>query len=558
MDLWSLLSAALSSLYGLRYYLVIAFLAFLCYKAFGLALYTYRTRQRYNDIPHLPRHWLMGNLVAIGKKCSPRLGRHPDYGFEEMWNELGQPSCFMVDLAPADVHSFLVTAEPQVAEVCVQPSPEYKYSIPKSDTMHAMKPLIGKESLITAEREEWKNLRKRFNRGFAPAHLHNLSPLIIAKTRIFVDRIRDAARTQAVVPMKEFAQDLTTDIITQLAIEKDFESQSLPEGVGPKSTFGVLTASRILSTLTATTGQGFDPIGYLNPVRRVKELFYENLFDWKLYSVLSEKLKQERSQPKKKDASAKAIVQLALADLEPTPALLRNTVAQIKSFLFAGQDTTATLIQWLCYELSKAQYEPRYEEILKKLVAEHDAVFGSGAYSALNVLAQPGRADEYLGEKIPYTTAFIKETLRLHPPAGSARIVPEASKTVPPFFADIEGNTTRIDGLRVYTCHWLIHRNPKVWGEDALVFRPERWLDEDYMSKIPPGAWRPFERGPRNCIGQELALIEGKVVLAAVARGLRFEKVGYTGRNGEEEVWGINHVTTVPVDGMMMRFHLRE
>ena len=558
MDVQRIPYFALSSLYSLRYYILVALLAFLSYKAFCLGLYTYRTRQRWDDIPHLPRHWLLGNLVDIGKKCNPRLGRHPDYGFEEMWNELGQPACFLVDLAPADVHSFLVTAEPGAAETCVQPSPEYKYSIPKSDTMNAMKPLIGKESLITAEREEWKNLRKRFNKGFAPAHLHNLSPLIISKTRVFVDRIQDAAKTQVVVPLKQFAQDLTTDIITQLAIEKDFESQSIPEGEGPKSTFGVLTASRTLSTLAATVGQGFDPIGYLNPVRRAKEFFYERLFDYKLYAVLSEKLEQEQTQPKKKDGSTKAIVQLALADLEPTPELLRNTVAQIKSFLFAGQDTTATLIQWLCYELSRAEYEPRYQEILKKLQAEHNAVFGAGAYSALDVLAQPGRADEFLGEKIPYTTAFIKETLRLHPPAGSARLVPEASKTVPPFFVDIDGNATRIDGLRVYTCHWLIHRNPKVWGEDAHVFKPERWLDEEYMSKIPPGAWRPFERGPRNCIGQELALIEGKVVVGAVARGLRFEKVGFTGRNGEPEVWGINHVTTVPVDGMKMKFHLRE
>ena len=538
--------AALSSLHELRYYILSILLLLLGYKIFALAQYTYRTRQRYDDIPHLPRHWLLGNLVAIGQKCNPRLGRHPDYGFEEMWNELGQPAAFLVDLAPVDVHSFVVTAEPQIAETCVQPSPEYKYSIPKSDTMGAMKPLIGKESLITSEREEWKNLRKRFNRGFAPAHLHNLSPLIISKTRVFIDRIRDAARTQAVVPLKQFAQDLTTDIITQLAIEKDFESQSIPEGVGPKSTFGILTASRVLSTLTATTGQGFDPVGFLDPVRRAKEFFYEQLFDRKLYAVLSEKLRQEEDQPKKQDGSTKAIVQLALADLQPTHALLKNTVAQIKSFLFAGQDTTATMIQWLCYELSKAEYEPRYQDIVRKLEAEHDAVFGPGAYSALDVLAQPGQADEFLGSKIPYTTAFIKETLRLHPPAGSARLIPEASNTAPPFFVDIEGNPTRIDGLRVYTCHWLMHRNPKIWGEDALVFRPERWLDEDYMSKIPPGAWRPFERGPRNCIGQELALIEGKVVVAAVTRGLRFEKVGNTGRNGEPEMWSVNQVTAVP------------
>jgi hypothetical protein len=44
--------------------------------------------------------------------------------------------------------------------------------------------------------------------------------------------------------------------------------------------------------------------------------------------------------------------------------------------------------------------------------------------------------------------------------------------------------------------------------------------------QIPPSAWRPFERGPRNCIGQELANIEARVILACVVRKYAFEKVG--------------------------------
>jgi cytochrome P450 len=500
----------------------------------------------------------MGNLIAVGEKCNPANDRHPDYGFEEIWNELGQPSAYTVDLAPVELFSFLVICDPQLCEQIVQPSDLFKYSTPKSDTMAALKPLIGKESIITAETEEWKDLRKRFNRGFAPAHLHNLSPLIITKTDIFVKRIQEAAKSGKVVAMKDFAQDLTTDIITQLAIEKDFESQSIPEGVGPKSMTGILTASRMLSNLIATSGQGFDMRAFLDPVRRFKAWYYERLFDRELYSILEQKLKQEELQPKKKDSSAKAIVQLALAGLDPSPALLWNTVAQIKSFLFAGQDTTASLIQWLTYELSKANYDPRSQEIVRKLEAEHDAVFGPGAYSALDVLKQPGKAEELLGSKLPYTTAFIKETLRIHPPAGTARIIPEPSATIPPVYADIEGKHAQINGLRIYNCQYLVHRNPKVWGPDAHVFNPDRWLDEEYMSKLPPGAWRPFERGPRNCIGQELAMLEGKVVLAAVTRGLRFEKVGLTGRNGEKEVFQTQQVTAVPFGGMTMRFHLKE
>ncbi len=78
------------------------------------------------------------------------------------------------------------------------------------------------------------------------------------------------------------------------------------------------------------------------------------------------------------------------------------------------------------------------------------------------------------------------------------------------------------------------------------------------------GAYRPFERGPRNCIGQELAMLEGMLVLVSVAREFAFEKVGLTGRavvdggEKEREVWSEHAVTSVPVDGMVMRVSMSE
>jgi cytochrome P450 len=45
-------------------------------------------------------------------------------------------------------------------------------------------------------------------------------------------------------------------------------------------------------------------------------------------------------------------------------------------------------------------------------------------------------------------------------------------------------------------------------------------------SKIPVSAWRPFERGPRNCIGQELANMEARVIMACTLRRYDFIKVG--------------------------------
>lgn len=62
-----------------------------------------------------------------------------------------------------------------------------------------------------------------------------------------------------------------------------------------------------------------------------------------------------------------------------------------------------------------------------------------------------------------------------------------------------------------------MHRDRRIWGADADEFKPERFLPEN-IDKVNPNAYRPFEKGPRNCIGQELANIELKVILALTIR----------------------------------------
>jgi cytochrome P450 len=53
-------------------------------------------------------------------------------------------------------------------------------------------------------------------------------------------------------------------------------------------------------------------------------------------------------------------------------------------------------------------------------------------------------------------------------------------------------------------------------------FRPERWLD-GLQVRLPRGAYVPFGAGPRLCIGQSFALMEASLILATVARRLRFD-----------------------------------
>lgn len=76
-----------------------------------------------------------------------------------------------------------------------------------------------------------------------------------------------------------------------------------------------------------------------------------------------------------------------MTDVTPSASLACNTV---QTFLFARQDTTTTLAQWLCYEMYKNP------EVAYRLRGEHDRIFGPGASSAADMLSQPGEAHRIL------------------------------------------------------------------------------------------------------------------------------------------------------------------
>jgi cytochrome P450 len=83
---------------------------------------------------------------------------------------------------------------------------------------------------------------------------------------------------------------------------------------------------------------------------------------------------------------------------------------------------------------------------------------------------------------LPYLQAVIKEGARVYP-AGTGVM----SKVVPP-----EGDTVNgvfiPDGTEIGECFWGVQRNKEIYGEDAMLFRPERWLEAEGES------WRRWTR----------------------------------------------------------------
>ncbi|OLN96574.1 P450 monooxygenase AflN 1 [Colletotrichum chlorophyti] len=148
-------------------------------------------------------------------------------------------------------------------------------------------------------------------------------------------------------------------------------------------------------------------------------------------------------------------------------------------------------------------------EILSHVIEKHHNGFGTDPSETQDTIhEEPQRLNE-----IPYTTAYIKEVLRIFPPAAALR-------RARPDLDIVDGNgcVHPTEGCNAFTLNLAVHRNPKHW-KDPDTCIPERWLVGPEDPLYPPkGAWRPFEWGPRSCIGQTLAMTVLKIGLLMTVR----------------------------------------
>lgn len=226
----------------------------------------------------------------------------------------------------------------------------------------------------------------------------------------------------------------------------------------------------------------------------------------------------------------------------------------VRMLLFAGHDSTGSTITYCYYLLSQNK------SALARLCAEHDSVFGTDLSMAASAISN----DPHLLNKIPYTNAVIKEVLRLFPPAASIRQGTDGVDLI-----DEEGNHYPTGNCMVYIIHLMIHRSPEYWVRPE-EFIPERWLvgPEDPLYPSVKGAWRPFEYGPRNCLGQLSVMLEVKTVLALTVREFdiipayeEFDKLhprkGIRNADGER-VYQIDEGAAHPADHFPCRVFLRD
>lgn len=261
----------------------------------------------------------------------------------------------------------------------------------------------------------------------------------------------------------------------------------------------------------STTGTEINLLSHLNFLRPLVNLYNT----WRMDRYLNPQLDNRyKAVLDKHTNSVKSVIDLALnAYLSENPSAPADSIpkafkdaalSQIKLFIFAGHDTTSSAAIFT-YDLLS-----RHPDILARVRAEHDAVLGPEPSQAPATLASTPQ----ILNQLPYTVAVIKEAFRMYPTVAALRIGQ-------PNFSLVSSETGQrfpTEGFNVLGDHYGVHHNPKVWLEPEK-FLPERWLAAEGDSLYPKkNAWRPFERGPRNCIGMELAMTEIKIILALTIR----------------------------------------
>jgi cytochrome P450 len=158
--------------------------------------------------------------------------------------------------------------------------------------------------------------------------------------------------------------------------------------------------------------------------------------------------------------------------------------------LIAGTETTAGVLSWACYLLS------RHPHVLQRLQAELDETLGD---------REVRYAD--LGN-LRYLQQVIAETLRLYAPTWMLMRRPVADVRL--------GRWTIPAGSTVLFSIYALQRDPALY-ELPERFDPDRWAPER-AADIKRGTYIPFGSGVRGCAGEQFARTEMAVILSVILR----------------------------------------
>jgi cytochrome P450 len=406
--------------------------------------------------------------------------------------------------------TYLVTDPDAVRRVLVTNARAYG----KRTLQYTTLSLVTGEGLLTADTEVWRTQRPVIQPAFHRASLD----LVAGHVRTAVDRLvsRWDRLEGTVVDVDEAMMRLALEVVGSALFGADLS------GDAERLTSATLDALDVV--VKKARWPLPVPVAVPTPTNVVLRRAVGRL-DAAVEAMLAERARR----PLGPDEPPRDMLDLLLAvHRDDGSALSRQQVRdQVVTFIVAGHETVASALTW-AWQLLAAN-----PDALRRLRAEVDSVCPTGAVSFADV------------PRLPWTAAVLDEVLRLRPPAW---LVTRRSLE-PDVLAGVD---VPADAL-VILSPWLVHHDARLWA-DPEAFDPARFVDEQGARRrevVASSAYLPFGAGPRLCVGRDMALLEGVLVLAALAARVDLEAVGDPPR-------AVPLVTIRPAGGLPMRVRRRE
>ncbi|KAK4798013.1 hypothetical protein SAY86_030339 [Trapa natans] len=434
-------------------------------------------------------------LVAMMMKASSQPLPHFSHNilprvlsFYHHWNKV-YGSTFLVWFGPT---VRLTVSDPDlIREIFTSKSQFFE----KNESHPLVKQLEG-DGLLSLKGEKWAHHRRIISPTFHSENLKLMVPVVTTSVIKMLEKLELAMASsksgEVEVEASEWFQGLTEDIITRAAFGISYE-----EG---KAIFRLQSKQMVLA---AEAFQKVSIPGYrFLPTKG-------NIYSWKLDRQIKKSLMNLIDSWKRKwgDEGAPAPLEeecpkdllslLIGASVRSADISVKDIVEECKAFFFAGKHSTSNLLTWTAVLLAM---HPRWQE-----AAREEVLRVCGASDS------PTKDDVV---KLKTLSMIVSEALRLYPPVIAmirrARI-------------DVELGGYEIPrGTEMLIPILALHHDQAIWGSDANEFNPARFADGVSRASKHPFALIPFGLGVRNCIGQNLAILQDKLALAIILQRFRF------------------------------------
>ncbi|CAI9278801.1 unnamed protein product [Lactuca saligna] len=357
---------------------------------------------------------------------------------------------------------------------------------PKIELEGHAKKLLG-DGLSSTKGDKWTKLRKLANGVFHAESLKSMIPAMIFSTETMLERWKEYNGKEIEV-FQEFRL-LTSEVISKTAF-----GSSYLEG---KKIFDILMK---LTLIVSRNAHKIRLPGISNLIKTNDDMESEKLEQGIKDCIVEiiQKRDQERNLKTIRSDFLGELLEASRDKDDLKRISLDDMVDECKTFYFAGHETTTSLLGWTILLLAMHQ---DWQEKAQKEVFEF---FGETNPNQDSIT------------RLKTMNMIVEESLRLYPPVPA--IKRKVAKEVR------LGEMLLPANMELYISPLAIHHDPRIWGDDVHMFKPDRFEGGiAKATKNTPATFLPFGFGPRTCVGLNFALVEAKIVLVMILQRFRFK-----------------------------------